>query len=643
MLCPRCGTDVGSSPRLCDRCAEEKKKKESAEAPPEQTAAPAAEEPAPEPEPIAVEESEPPPAVKDQKPPSTKKPGKKFGLLLGAGAAAVLIICGGAFYFFSGLELKVPQASPSSSTNAGPVVLDLAKIQSPAEIVSKVSGSFSVNQSTIAPLFAHVLYNPMLRRMEIGFFRLPLGVEAQQQLARLQGFADLPAIQPDIMISILLKRDATLCDRNAVDHYSIAIKNINAPPLPAQPVDLSLTDNSGISVFNCRLDQLAAVQLEMAQQTFVQIAGKANTPVRWELKMSGPVTVLQAEAKIHYDSRKMVTTLAVWNKKDSVVEVGFFAVSLTPEEKNEIRSRRDLQAVNEKKPVIVASLFLAPGATELLAASVLRYGVTFYRNRAAGIDFPGAEDKQGFFFVVNPEKIGQLSGLQGYLIENEVIRGQLKHEAVKVLDQVSCKFSWDLLFDLPLVDVLADHSAEEIEAMKRLDQEAQQASKTDTGPYARLMIGSAAFEFSTVMGLYYSGEGDLAIGFYGYTLTAAEKEQVKKNKEFWRYVNNKRPNMVIFLDFKREAAEASLDNLISYTVYLHRDKIGSFFFPGGQDQLSFKKLAVEFAPDEIQKLIGALKTGGTVSLKMRGEHTSKTTANRFVWDVNSNIEIFQAN
>jgi hypothetical protein len=539
----------------------------------------------------------------------------------------------------------IAKLSPGkSSPVAGPAgpeaaVLDLSKINSAADIKAITGGQLQLDDVLVAPGASLALYNPAQHRMEIGFFRVMPPKEAQDQLGNVQSFSEISAMTPDVLFILSLKSGLTQCDPSVVERYQVfANKNLQGSP-EYESIDFS--DGSGIASLGCRLDQPAVIYAGFKRDNSPENDSGTAAQSRWDLQMSGPLVVVQSVNKVHYDSANAISVAAIWNRMDNIVEVGYFATELGPQDRMAIRNSKSMLVQPAKKPSVVVSLYLNKDVMELELSNVVKYGVTFYRDPSVGLDFAGTDGKEGFYYIVSPDKTSQLSGLRGSLGENEYIQGRLKHEANKIIDQVPCKFSWELVFDTPLIDLFSEPAESEETAVTKGGGGKEDQKEEENGSFARVSAGEARREFGTVIALFYSVENDLSVGFYADQLSAAEKEQIKKNKELWRYVNNKRPNMVMLFDFKRGSQDASVENLNSYTVYLARDKIGSFYFPGTYDQKSVTRPVDTLKRDEIKKLSGALKDGGTVSLRIKGEQIPKDSPTRFAWDVNVTAEVFQ--
>lgn len=566
----------------------------------------------------------------------SKKGGKKkpvprmlIGVAGGLGVLILVLIIVLVSKLSSG---KLGTAGSAGAPNIG--LVDLSKINSAADIKSLTGGQLKLDAAAIVPAASLALYNPSQHRLEIGFFRNVPPKEVQDQLSNVQSFSDISAMMPDVLFILSTKANLTQCDPSAVERYQVFVnKNLQGM---AEYVNFDSGDGTGIAALSCRLEQPAAVYAVLKRGNLQeQVAGQAQ----WDMQMTGPLVMVQSVSRVHYDSTTAKSVAAAWNRMDDIVEVGYFAGELNTQDKAAIRAAKSIIAQTNKKPSVVISLYLSKGTTKLDLNNVMKYGVTFFRDAEAGIDFAGDEEKQGFYYIVSPDKTSQITGLRGSLGENEYIQGRLTHEANKIIGQTPCKFSWELVFDAPLMDVFYQPTEEEVARTEEAMEEPEK--KDESTPFARVSAGESRREFGSVIALYYSVENDLSVGFYADQLTAAEKEQIKKNKDLWRYVNNKRPNMVMLFDFMRGSQEASIANLNSYTVYLSRDKIGAFYFPGSFDQKSIIRPVDSLKRDEIKKLSGELKDGGTVALRIKGDHAPKDSPTKFTWDVNVTAEVYQ--
>ncbi len=242
-----------------------------------------------------------------------------------------------------------------------------------------------------------------------------------------------------------------------------------------------------------------------------------------------------------------------------------------------------------------------------------------------------------FYYVPTVQTTDQLRNLGGYLREGENVSGSLVHEVQKRMGGIPIKFSWALDFNTPIINSEVSNPS----PIQPGESPNLSAAGRREAPFAQATAGSVSIEFKESFALYYPEEKDVAIGFYSEALTDAEREKIRANRFLWTYVNNKRPNLVLFLNLRRSTTHAEPDALIDYTAYFYRDKIGSFYFPGSYDRRSFKRLSMEITQNELRKLQGALRDGGEIEIDLKGSTVSKSISVPFSWDVNMKVPIRQ--
>lgn len=624
MLCPKCGTEVGDTPELCDRCAAQEAEAKVEETPSEDSETLEDSQPEEEDASEAEEQEEPEPEEDTETEVDEAVAEKKEEVASGSPARRLLIvvllvlfgIIVGVGYFLYDRGIDIQSLLEPEETPKGD------------QLVSKPvsGGSVQVADKTLSLETSFVLYDPIKNRLEIGFFHnVPRNtVAAQARTTR--SLTELTSIRPDVLFVLNFQFVAEACSRDLITEFKVGI--LGNPGRFPDDLQLDLAEQlGGITSLTCQLSEGADVQAKFKDELRV-----GDQTVVLDLLLHDKIVVVKTQGSVRYSSRDAKATLALWDKKKGKLEVGFFPSRVSARDMAAMRKNKSLVGIPDRSPSVVASMELQKGARRLDLSSMIQYGVTFYRDPQLGILFPGAKDYVGFFYVVGTDKTRQISKLRGFLRDNDLIEGKLAHAEKKDIRDIPFQFSWDLDFDAAVMDVYGEGGDED---------EDEGLSKKRKGPYAQITAGRAVMEAKTVLGLYYPSEADLAVGFYGFDLSDSEKEQVRRNRVLWAYVNHKRPNMVLFFNFNRSANQASLEDLLEYTIYFYRDKIGSFHFPGQFDSRSVKRLKVELGEKEIQELSGRLEDNGVVQLKLKGKHVSKRIGERFSWDVNISAQILE--
>ncbi|HQH28868.1 MAG TPA: hypothetical protein PLP17_15855, partial [Oligoflexia bacterium] len=246
-----------------------------------------------------------------------------------------------------------PGGSPEASAPAETFTFDLAAVLTPADIKVITQGSAQVDQALIVPAASYALYNPAQRRLEIGFFRTPLAREVLEQLAKAQSFSDLTQVSPDIMFLIALKKSGSACEQAEIERYQVFI-NRNPEGAP-EYLSMEFPDASGIVTIGCRFDQPAVVYAALRQDAQQQVEQGPAVRVFWDLRISSPAVVVPVTAKVAYDSTNAAAVVALWNKMDNTIEVGYFPSTLGADDREMMRKNKSLLAVPQKKPVVTAA------------------------------------------------------------------------------------------------------------------------------------------------------------------------------------------------------------------------------------------------------------------------------------------------
>ena len=517
----------------------------------------------------------------------------------------------------------------------------VAKTEPPASVepaameLPVTSGSVSAGEREIMLTASFALYNPLRRRLEVGFYQKPLSLADRAEIKRVSTLDDVLSNRPDVVVRLDFNDKAQGCNKDQLRSYSVLLKS-NPGGLPVADRYKFWESAFGIDEFECTFEEGSPLVAGFKQEAYKATRG-GEMVIRWDMRASGKIVFAAEEVSLQYASRTARAQVAIWNEEGNTVEIGFFQKRVPADERAEIRARKSMLALQNKKPVVVITLDLRKGEYKLSSNILTRYGVTFYRNADAEIDFPPDVEKVNFFYVPSAGVVTQFSSLSGLLKEREPLIGVMKHDAKKNFGKVPYRFSWDLSFDTPLIDVLSVSGRERRGAALR--DEIPTKEPAVSGFFARAAAGSVGVDFRSVFGLFYPRDGDLAVGFYAEDLTEKDKEAIRDKRFLWSYVNNKRPNMVMFFDFKRDEVKASPQGVLSLTTYFYRDKIGAFYFRGPHDRVSFKRQPEEMAPGEIQLLQGTLEEGSTLKVRMKGSRMSKRTNVKFSWDFNVTFPI----
>lgn len=485
------------------------------------------------------------------------------------------------------------------------------------DTLARVSGRIQSGETVIEPGAVYARYNRFHNRLELAFFASALPSAQQPLVTSLPTLTEVGTDKAQMLVTIGFDPEARKCEAALISSYGAHIPGMRADFQFASVED-------GLVDLVCNFADGAKISGHLKQAVL-----RKETPFTWDLNFETRLIEKQIKPELNFGSTDANSILALWNNAADTVEVGFFGQEITAEDEGKVRALRTLTAIETKKPDVVLTLNLKKDTKNLVPGQITKYGVTFYRNEAKGLDFPGSSDKATFYYVVSGDESAPIAQLRGYLREKELISGHFQYSANKTIEDVPFRFSWDLKFDTLLVDANLEESQKQAQTAKA------------SGPYAKASIGKVQIDLKTVLAFMYPEQNGLALGFYADPLTPAEVEQVKKKKFLWAYVNNKRPNLVVFFDFSPGQTQIKRENLLGYTMYFYRDKIGSFYFPGEYDQQAQKKLAVEIKADELETFSGNLANGQPVQLKFHGSFIPKEIGERFSWDLDTKAEIVE--
>ena len=506
------------------------------------------------------------------------------------------------------------------------------------QFVPYVSGVLQSADITLPARASFALYDRISDVLQIAIFSSEFNPAVATEAVNLKKLEMLSIQKPNAVFNISLRRGFEICDESAIESASVKLfSTMNG--LPFDYEHTSISKDKELKEFRCDIKDSKTLKFSSSFTGSKEISGK-TIPFYWEIETAARIEVPEREIDISYDSDNASSVLAVWNKSSNEIEIGYFNSKLLPEDVQQIRNAKSLH-VSEKKPTsVVVSIQLRAEATELRHENVVGYGVSLYRMPELGMDFPGIEDKVNFYYVPSSSPTEQFANLNGLLQDKKTIGAKLSYLANKVIEDIPGRFKWNLEFKVPLLDL--DVESKDIR-MEESYVGGENVADDDSNPMMRVMLDEDnKIEFKTVLAFYYPKENNLVLAFFVPQLSDAEKQGFRKQRSLWNSVNNKYANMLLLFDFKTGVKEASLANLLGYEMFFVRDKIGSFYFSGDMDKLSFARKVSELAPKEIRRLAGSLTNGQFVFFRIGGEKEQQGILKAKI-ELNGSAEVWEIN
>lgn len=496
-------------------------------------------------------------------------------------------------------------------------------------------GNLFFDEFSVPLLSSYTIYDPLDGVLELAFFSTPLTSEDRKALSKISSFSGSPLLIPDFVLRAKVDREATVCSPSSVQPVQVIINKKPQGARVSAEFELSSSSDTEADI-RCQLLDGKPLKATLSGKDTKETRD-GTIEISWQLATQSRLVVPDNLRPVRFSTADAQAQVALWNPLENNLLVGFFATELSNEDRNLIRQSKSIDAIESNRPPVVLAFDLREDPEQFRAESLIKYGISFLRGSDSSVRFPGPEDEVSFYYVPTVQTTDQLRNLSGYIREGEHISGSLIHEVQKVIGGIPIKFSWALDFNTPVINSevatpspIAPGESPNLGAKSNREQ-----------PFAQATAGSVTIDFKESFALYYPEEKDIAIGFYSEALTDAEKAKIRENRFLWTYVNNKRPNLVIFLNLRRSSTHAEARALIDYTAYFYRDKIGSFYFPGNYDRRSFKRLSMEISEAELRTLQGALRDGGEIELDLKGSTVSKSISVPFSWDINMKVPLRQ--
>jgi len=647
MLCPQCGTDVGESVRLCEKCEadrqarlEAKRKAEEEEARNKSSSrwsrqsaqtVDATSEKSGERLTTAAIDAEAESTFQEQQHPRSAA---KRTLLL---VVCMLLVLAGvkayksrAMLFGSVPPPPPPTTSPSPGTNSGAAA-------EPESYLSSAKAGIKLDRSEVRLPTAVAVYHRGNRRLEVLFFRSWEGTLDDSLLRKPETPEKVQGVRPDAILSLTFQPDFRSCSLASLSEYSITVfRNSGGLEAPSDKITFPVRRaidggrtavgiNSAIETLGCEFKDGGKVNGSFRGTKQVAVRDESK-PLSWDFEFEAVLIAPKAVGELSYATAQSQETMALWDGGKNELSVGFFGDPLSPEDKAAIRSDGSFDGTFPKKPDVALTFTMVPGAKELSSEKLKTYGVVYYREQKAGFEFPGDDDRFGAFFVKSDQPPG-LKDLSGPLSDGAEVSGSFAGETKKSTIGVDVRMKWDLAFKTPVFDV----AGRGVPAAITEKKEPEAVTSDEKGV---VKAGDVEVRGVSAVALFYPDASELALGVYSDRLDQSEIAEIAKRKTVSTYVNLKRPTMAIQLTL--EANGISYD-LKGYTVYFYREAGASFQFPGFHDVASFKRQKSELPPNEVAFFSGNPASGEPVTIRMKGEGTAPNVPTPFSWDLEYRI------
>lgn len=643
MLCPNCGADVGDELRLCPNC-----RFEPTVAASQRNAASSARN-------ITADEVE----DFDTSPPSVAE-----ALRTGKGPLNILIryvlpAIAGLLASVAFMTIYAPKSiRPLTNDSHEPADLQLAPSRA-------LFGMEALRFDSV------LLYNDATSVLDVGFYRsLPASFN-RELLSSVASLAEVSGERPDLLLSIRFAGERG-CDQGQIESATLTF---NAAPKGftlAQP-QVSLVAvgpgaaeaganalKPGLNGLQCRTAAGGRAQGSFAASP--RLAFKDETlAVTLDLTFNGPLIHTSVADEVFYRSAGAQDTVALLNGKKNQISVGYFSKPLPVSASEKMRTAHSLLAVPDQQPEAVVTFAYEPGTSKLSLERLKSYSITLYRSDRANKALPGSESSATAAFIGIPADQLATSRIQGTLGEGLVLSGAFSGSTTKQIDGRPFKLGWNVEIMTPLLDVAEASLGGDAPATGEptpLPSETPPANATPAptaaptttpGEFfgdmpaaaesASLTFDGTKLAFRSIVPIYYEDTGDLALGFFVDELTPAEIQEIQRRRLLQGGVKNRRPEMVIILDFRAGTQKLDDKALVGYTIYFYRDASGQLGFSGVHDSISFKRPAEKFSATDRFGASGSLARGAEVQLQLEGTSQGEKSPATFSWTLNSTITI----
>lgn len=449
-------------------------------------------------------------------------------------------------------------------------------------------------------------------------------------------FAKTPPLleRPDASVLLRLRdrpRGGLRCEQIGFSEYELKLfTRPNGFVVPNDELRMTIGGDSGPAVgtsmeqIQCSLNPLGDIQ-GLIRGSRVVLNGEQELRVVWELNVKGALQERVLPSSFRFTTADVAESIALLRHDEhQVLEIGFFSKKLDDDQRKSIRASGSLRMLDGTHPDVVLALSLKPGVLSLAESAVRTYGVIFVNGERFRL--PATEPELGFFYA----GAVKLAGLEGRLSDGERVRGKVQNEAKKLFGEVESTFAWDLDFEATVID----RAVSDVAAQQRQPIAEDKTPVTNTG---KVSVGESSSDLQGAFALFYPAVNRVTIGFYAEQLTDEDRAELAKRKSLAAAVSDKKPVMLLSLDFAVGATEASRSAVSGYTVYFNRS--GYLIFPGMHDSISTRRIRENLDPAQFTALNGALKSGSRLRIKARGIEEIPRVAAGANWEISYELPI----
>ncbi|MFN8391728.1 MAG: hypothetical protein U0136_15675 [Bdellovibrionota bacterium] len=468
MLCPSCGTDVGTSIKLCDACEAARVAREEAARKAEEALAP------PPPEPKAEKAS---PQGKKKEETAAEEASLRRTLILCGVLFAVVIVFMVALFLFKRSKDAAPAPTPISTAPAQPVAPRMTS-------VGHTRSGVKFGDAEIQLPFNVALYDASARRIDIAYFKNLSEPVEPAEIAASGSLESVNGSHADAILSIFLKSGSTECNMTSVASYQLTVYRGDNKTFPFESDKLTFTirdvvhdpDASGANLsfdsLSCGFEDGSKVAASFSGRKKIAVKDE-NLPLSWDLQANSLVIVTSDQLKAPVSaatsapvaapeeshaapygrvsadtvSVDIKSAVALYYPAVGNVGIGLFADQLTQEDIDQIKRRKSLaNAVNGKRASMVIFLDFGSETPNASKDTLQSYTVYFYRDPGGAFGFPGSLDAVSIKRTKEQIQPGDVIDLSGSLLPLGKLNVQMRGEGSASGN--AAKFKWHLHYEI---------------------------------------------------------------------------------------------------------------------------------------------------------------------------------------------------
>ncbi len=314
------------------------------------------------------------------------------------------------------------------------------------------------------------------------------------------------------------------------------------------------------------------------------------------------------------------------------LEVAFFHQTSEPEALEQAKKDKGFNLTLPNSPVVSVQLMIAEGTQQCSLNSLSSYTVSISRRDL--INASSSLPPMVFIRSGTSAAIAEIPQFECVLQE----QGDLSLHLLEpgTADPMSGTLvAWNLLAKVKIKDV----AFEQVQAPVKTVAPVEAPSAPSIAENV-IRAGKSEVKARSALALYHYNHDRLEVGIFGEELTKEEIAAAAGKRSLRTAIPSKSPIMIIGLRLKAKSRAIEISNIEEWFVSILRDPLGSFYFPGSRDLVSFDRPTQ--GPAETFEISGSLALNQQINLAIAGQDTiTRPPQTEFHWNVKLSAPVLE--